>query len=322
MEKQLLLDAYESMKLIRTFDMTLHQHTESRDHVLMGIQHSHAGAEAWVTAVMKNLKLRDYIASTYRNHAHSLARGVKPRELAAELCGKKTGVCGGMSGSMHAVDQNLNMIAGFGIIAAGLPAAGGTAFASNYRGTDEVSAVFFGDGAIPQGAFHESLNLASLWKLPVLYCNDNNGYAMSTSSANNLVHKSTTEYAKAYNIPSVSVDGMDFFESYEAVKKGVDYIRSGNGPYFIEFVNYRFHGQWEGDPQLYKPKEEVEEHWKNEPIGKFEKHVLEEKWLTEEDLKKVSQKVDQIVIEAFEFAKNSDLPDMNEIFTHVYADKY
>ncbi len=229
MDSTFLLSNYGKMREIRSFGVTVQEYA-ARNHLLMGIIQGHIGCEAYAVGVTSQLRDDDYIASTYRNHAHSIARGVDLNALAAEICGKAPGVCKAKGGNMHAVDQDLNMIAGFGIIGAGLPAACGTAFASKYKETDQVSTVFFGDGAIPQGAFHESMNIASVFKLPVLFINDNNGYAMSTSADYNLAHKSTVAYADAYKISAKKVCGMTFFDVYDAVKEALEHIRSGKGP--------------------------------------------------------------------------------------------
>lgn len=322
MNKKDLLKAYKTMKTIREYELEVEDAVANKRGPFMGLMHTHHGSEAWVTAVMMNLTLDDYVSSTYRNHSHSIARGIDLGKFTAEISGKITGVCRGMAGNMHAVDQDLNMIAGFGIIGAGLPSACGAAFASKYRNEDNVSAVFFGDGAIPQGATHESMNLASVMHLPVLLCNDNNHYAMSTSSKNNLAHESTCEYAKAYNIPSKKVFGMDFFECYEVVQEAVKYIRETKGPFFIEFDNYRYGGQWVGDPQNYKPKDEVEYYNSHDPLTKFVAKVIEEKLLTQEELTVIDNQVKQEIKDALQFAFDSDLPEISDMYVNTYADKY
>lgn len=322
MNKEMLLKAYKTMKTIREYELEVEDAVSKKRGPFMGLMHTHHGAEAWVTAVMMNLTLDDYVSSTYRNHAHSIARGIDLKTFTAEISGKITGVCRGMAGNMHAVDQNLNMIAGFGIIGAGLPSACGAAFASKYKKENRVSAVFFGDGAIPQGATHESMNIASLMKLPVLFCNDNNHYAMSTASKNNLVHESTVEYAKAYNIPAKKVFGMNFFECYNVVKEAIEFIKEGNGPFFIEFDNYRYGGQWVGDPQNYKPKEEVEYYWSQDPLKLFVDEVLEKKYLTKDDILRIDKEVKKEIEEALKFAFESEEPDLSEMLVNVYADNY
>ncbi len=322
MDKNFLKTAYHKIKMIRMFEDYVEKSAAEGTGPLMGLLHTHSGAEAWVSAVMLNLEPKDYVLSTYRNHAHSIARGINMGEFVAEISGKITGTCRGMAGNMHAVDQNLNMVAGFGIIGAGLPSACGTALASKMNKTDEVSAVFFGDGAIPQGATHESFNMAGVKKLPVLFCNDNNHIAMSTDPSNNLCDTTTANYMKAYNIPAVTVDGMDFFASYEATKKAVEYIRQGNGPYFIEFDNARYGGQWVGDPVNYKSAEQKEAELAKDPVKRFEKEVVEKGLLSEQELKEIEKAIEKEIEEAVKFAEESPLPQISDMYVNIYADSY
>lgn len=322
MEKQILKEAYHKIALIREFEDYVEKSHEKRTGPLMGLLHTHSGAESWVTAVMLNLTEKDYVLSTYRNHAHSIARGIDMGKFAAEISGKITGVCRGMAGNMHAVDQDLNMVAGFGIIGAGLPSACGCGLATKMSGGDEVSAVFFGDGAMAQGATLESLNMASVMKLPVLFCNDNNHIAMSTNSKNNLVDTKTAEYMKGFNIPAITVDGMDFFASYEAVKVAVEHIRAGKGPYFIEFDNARYGGQWVGDTVNYKSPEQKQAEFDRDPIVKFVNDVLEQELLTQAELDEIKVAVEQEVVDAIKFADESPLPSISDMFTNIYADQY
>ena len=322
MDKKILLEAYHKIKLIRVFEDYVEESRENRTGPLMGLLHTASGSEAWVTALMQNLEPKDYVLSTYRNHSHSIARGIDMGKFVAEISGKVTGVCRGMAGNMHVVDQNLNMVAGFGIIAAGMPSACGTALASKMNKTDEVSAVFFGDGAMAQGAAHESFNMASIKKLPVLFCNDNNHIAMSTDPKNNLTHTKTAEYMSAYDIPAVTVDGMDYFASFEAVKTAVEYIRAGKGPYFIEFDNARFGGQWVGDPVCYKSDEQKSAEFARDPVARFEKDVVEKGLVTKEELEEIATQVQKEVSAAITFAEESPLPDESVMFENIYADKY
>ncbi len=321
MEKEYLLEAYRRMQNIRQFELTVHDYAQ-RKYRVMGLMHSAMGAEAYSVAASLNMKEQDYMATTYRNHAHTIAKDIDLNALAAELCGKAAGVCGGMGGNMHAVDQDINIIAGFGIIGAGLPSSIGTAFASKYNKDGGLTVTYFGDGAIGQGAFHETMNLASLWKLPVLFLNDNNKYAMSTASDYNMLHESTTGYAKAYKMKTLSVDGLNFFEVDKAVKEAMEYIRAGNGPVFLECRAYRYHGQYEGDPQLYKPKKEVEYYESKDPIKQFKEHCLKENLLTIEELNKIEDTAIKSVEDAFDYAEKCELPELKEIYTNVYSDKY
>ena len=322
MNKKDVLKAYKTMKTIREYELEVEDAIKHKRGPFMGMMHTHMGSEAWVTAVMMNLNAEDYVSSTYRNHSHSIARGVDLGKLTAEISGRATGVCGGLAGNMHAVDQDLNMIAGFGIIGAGLPSANGAALASKYRGENNVSAVFFGDGALPQGVTHESLNLASLMKLPVLFCNDMNHYAMSTNSRNNLVHESTCEYAKAYKIPAKKVFGMSFFECYNVVQEAIESIKNGNGPFFIEFDNYRYSGQWVGDVQNYKPAEEVAYYKSLDPLKLFTEKVLKDGLMTQLELDTIDKEVNQEIQDALQFAFDSEFPTLQDMFKNTYADDY
>lgn len=322
LDKGTLLKAYEKMSRIRQFDTWIHENHRNPDSPLMGLMHSHVGEEGYSVAVISQLRDDDYLSTTYRNHAHTIARNMSLKSLAAEISGKVTGCCKGRAGNMHAVDQNLNIIAGFGIIGAGLPATVGTALASKYRGTDQISVAFFGDGAVPQGTFHESMNLAKIFDLPVLFVNNNNHYAMSTPAKNNLVDGSSISYAQGYKMECVSVDGMDFFTAYDAAKNAIEYVRSGKGPYFIEYDCYRFHGQWEGDQQLYKCETQKSAYWERDPIKLFKHKSIKKGLLTESELLQVEQSVAQQVEEAIEFARNSEMPTMADILTDIYADEY
>lgn len=321
MEKIILEDAYLRMKRIREFDLLVHDFSAQKE-LVMGIMHSHIGAEAYSAGVLMNLCPEDYVSTTYRCHAHAIARGIDLGKMAAEFCGRKTGVCGGMAGNMHCTDQDINIIAAFGIIGAGLPAACGAAFAEKYKKTDHLSCVFFGDGGVPQGAFHESMNIAAVWKLPVLFVNDNNRYAMSTCSSNNLVDEHTVTYARAYKMPAVTVDGMNFFEVYDAAQRAVEHIRAGKGPYYLECMAYRYHGQFEGDEQHYKIAGEPEYYWTKDPVAHFERTVLQLGWMTEGELEKLEEQVEREVAAAFQYASESPFPDKEDMFTHVYADSY
>lgn len=322
MDKQFLMTAFERMCRIRKFDMWMHENRKKPDSPLMGLMHSQIGEEAYSAAVICQLRDDDYLSTTYRNHAHSIARNISMKSLAAEVCGKKEGCCHGRAGNMHAIDQNLNIIAGFGIIGAGLPATVGTALASQYKGTDQISVAFFGDGAVPQGAFHESMNLAKRFNLPVLFVNNNNHYAMSTPAENNIVDGSSISYPDAYKMEKDSADGMDFFAAYEAAKKGIEYVRSGKGPYFIEFDCYRYHGQWEGDEQAYKPEEQVKAYWDRDPIKQFRKKAIEKGLLTSDELDTIENDVEKQIDNAFEYAKGCNMPTEEDIMTDIYASKY
>ncbi|QUI25284.1 thiamine pyrophosphate-dependent dehydrogenase E1 component subunit alpha [Vallitalea pronyensis] len=325
MKKQELITAYKRMNRIRKFGEYVHESTTNKRSIetpFVGIMHIQTGEEGYSCALIPQLRDDDYLSTTYRNHAHTLARGMDLKGLAAEVCGRVTGVCKGRAGNMHAVDQNLNFIAGFGIIGAGLPSTCGTALASKIKETDQISVAFFGDGAMAQGAVHESLNIASVFKLPVLFVNNNNHYAMSTPSKNNLATESTINYAKGYAMKTYHCDGMDFFESYDVAKEAIDYVRSGFGPCFIEYDCYRYGGQFEGDPQDYKLQEEVDYYMAKDPLKRFREGAIERGLLTAEELDSIEKLVDQEVEEAMAFALNSEKVGPEDIVRDTYADVY
>ncbi len=325
MKKDFLILAYQNMNRIRKFGEYVHDTVMNKSiekSPFPGIMHIQTGEEGYSCALIQQLRDDDYISTTYRNHAHTLARGMELKGLAAEVCGKTTGVCKGRAGNMHAVDQNLNFIAGFGIIGAGLPATCGTALASKYKGTDQISVAFFGDGAMGQGAVHESLNFAAVNNLPVLFVNNNNQYAMSTPSKNNLATDSTVNYAKGYGIEGIHCDGMDFFKAFEAAKKGIEYVRSGKGPFFIEYDCYRYGGQFEGDVQAYKLQDEIDAYSDRDPLKLFREEAISRNLLTAEELKAIEDDIDLEVQEAMEFAFNSPDLELSDITADTYADQY
>ncbi len=323
MNKEIAISAYKKMSLIREFELYIEESLSSKsESPLMGLMHTQMGEEAYSAAVIMQLKDTDYLATTYRNHAHTIARDINLPKLVAEICGKETGVCKGRAGNMHAVDVDLNILAGFGIIGAGIPPAVGAAFTSKYKNRDDISVAFFGDGAVTQGAFHESMNLASVLELPVLFVNNNNKYAMSTPSKYNLTSESTVNYAKAYNMPAVSVDGMDFFATYEEVKKAIEYIRTNKKPYYIECTCFRFSGQWVGDTQNYKLEEETNYYKTIDPITVFVKKSVDSGLLTQNDIDEINANSKAQVQEAFAYAVTCDMPDFSDITADTYADIY
>lgn len=319
MDKQYLIDAYTTMCRIRQFD-TYIETVENKK--LVGFLHSHCGEEAYSTAVISQLRAQDHLSTTYRNHAHSIPRGVTLASIAAELYGKVGGVCKGRAGNMHIADPDLNMVGAFGIIGAGVPATVGAAFAEKYKGTDNISVAFFGDGALPQGAVHESMNLASVMQIPVLFVNNNNHYAMSTPAENNLATDTTTNYAKAYGMHAVQCDGMDFFAAYECAQKVIEYIRTTGKPAFIEYDCFRYDGQWVGDTQDYKDKDVVAAYRQRDPMVQFKTKCLEQGYLSQAELENIEKQVSEEVVAALAFADQSDFPDMSDIFNDIYADVY
>jgi pyruvate dehydrogenase E1 component alpha subunit len=269
--------------------------------------------------VCAHLTDRDFITSTHRGHGHCIAKGVDVKPMMAEIYGKATGACKGKGGSMHIADVEKGMLGANGIVGAGGPLACGSGLMAKTLGTDQVTVCFFGDGAAEQGTMHESMNLASIWKLPVVFVCENNGYAESTPWGYHCAAKDISDRAVAYDMPGATVDGTDFFAVYEAAAEGIGMARRGEGPSLIEARGFRYYGHFQGDATLYFTEEEKARNRANDPIDKFRKAVLDRKLLTEEELAEIDAKTRAAVEAAVEFAVESPLPDPAEVTTDVYV---
>jgi pyruvate dehydrogenase E1 component alpha subunit len=315
--KKELLWAYERMKTIRTFeDRTAELFGEGK---LPGFVHLYAGEEAIAVGVCSHLTDQDFITSTHRGHGHCIAKGVDVKPMMAELYGKATGACKGKGGSMHIADVEKGMLGANGIVGAGGPLACGSGLTAKTLGTDQVSICFFGDGAAEQGTMHESMNLAAIWKLPVVFLCENNGYAETTPWGYHCAAKDISDRAVAYDIPGATVDGTDFFAVFEAAAEAIGRARRGEGPSLIEARGFRYYGHFQGDSMLYFTEEEVARNRANDPIDKFRKRVLDRKLLTEEELAEIDAKVQAAIDEAVKFAEESPMPDTAEVTTDVYV---
>lgn len=314
---QELLKLYEQMVLSREFEESCaEQYTKGH---ITGFLHLYSGQEAVAVGATAGLHGEDYILSAYREHAQAIVRGAEPRRVMAELFGKSTGLCKGKGGSMHLFAPSLNFMGGYAIVGGQFPISVGLAFAAKYRGEDRIAACFFGDGAVNQGTFHESLNWARLWELPVLFICENNFYGIGTevhrSSALSSIHKRTC----GYDIPSEKVDGMDVIAVYKAVKYAAEKVRETSRPYFIEAVTYRFRGHSMADPAKYRSAAEHEVWKARDPIPGFAKRLLEEGIATGEQLEEVTAKVRAVVQEAVQFAEESPWPEDEEVFNDIYV---
>lgn len=284
-----------------------------------GYAHTYAGEEAVACGVIPLLTSSDWITSTYRNHGHSIARGVSLASIASEIYGRADGVCRGKGGSMHAVDQSLRMIGGMGIVAGGLPIAAGAAFASAMQGRPDVAVAFFGDGAVHQGAWHEALDFAGMFKAPVIFVCENNLYAETTSVDYHLRTSSVAEMAVPYGIASATVDGMDVLAVRAVAAEAIDRARAGAGPFLLEAMTYRYGGQYEGDTQTYKPPAEVAYWRERDPIAAFREKLLAESIVDRSRLDLIDAQVQIEVDEAFEHAIAAAWPDPSELLTDVYT---
>jgi len=309
---------FENMLLQRRFEEKAGQLYGQQK--IRGFCHLYIGQEACSSGAASALTKGDKYITAYRDHGIPLALGTSANAIMAELYGKKTGTTKGKGGSMHIFDKEVGFVGGHGIVGAQIPLGAGIAFAEKYNKTGKVCICYFGDGAIRQGAFHEALNMAMTWKLPVIFVVENNGYAMGTSVARSSNVTELYTLGEAYDIPSEPVDGMSVEAIHEAVARAAERARKGDGPTFLEFRTYRYRGHSMSDPQKYRSKEEVEEYKHRDPIEQIRAVILENKLATEEDLDGIDKKVKEIVAESVQFAEDSDFPDASEAYTDVYVE--
>lgn len=306
------------MLLIRRFEEKVESlYQQGRIH---GTMHLCIGQEATAVGACFPLTKEDKITSTHRGHGHSIAKGTGVKGMMAELLGKETGYCKGKGGSMHIADLDVGNLGANGIVAAGLPIATGAALASKMKNLGYVVVSFFGDGATNEGAFHEALNLASIWKLPVIFFCENNLYGMSGSIKEMVNIKHLSERAKAYGIPGVTIDGNDVIKVAETTAEAVERARRGEGPTLIEAETYRWRGHSRSDARKYRTREE-EKYWRNEkdPIRLFKNRLLEEKILTEETYDEMEKKVQDEIEVAVTFAEKSKEPSLDSLTEDIYA---
>jgi pyruvate dehydrogenase E1 component alpha subunit len=311
------LAAYRDMLTIRRFEEKAGQMYGMG--LIGGFCHLYIGQEAVVVGMQMTLKPGDQVITGYRDHGHMLACGMDPKGVMAELTGRSHGYSRGKGGSMHMFSVEKGFYGGHGIVGAQVPLGTGLAFANRYRSTDGVSITYFGDGAANQGQVYESFNMAELWKLPVVYVIENNRYAMGTSSTRSSAETNLSRRGLSFKIPGEQVDGMDVRAVKAAGEKAVAWCRSGNGPYILEMLTYRYRGHSMSDPAKYRTREEVEKvRTTHDPIDMVRHRILDKKWLKEDELKKVDAQVRDRINEAAEFATQDPEPDTSELFTDVY----
>ena len=313
-----LLQVYQTMRTIREFEERVHVEFSRGD--IPGFVHLYAGEEASAAGIMTHLRQDDHIASTHRGHGHCIAKGVDVKGMMAEIFGKKSGVCGGKGGSMHIADLDKGMMGANGILGAGAPLACGAALAAKYRDNGNIAISFVGDGASNQGTFLESLNLASIWNLPVVFVVENNGYAESTSVDWAVACDSYVDRASGFGMPGVTVDGTDFFAVYEAAGEVIRRAREGGGPSLLECKMIRFFGHFEGDAQTYRASGEVDDIRANHDCLKsFSKTVTASGVLSQADLEACDTDVLSLIEEAVSTAKAAELPTEADLLTDVYV---
>ncbi len=319
LEKEKLLEMYEKMVRIRKFEVKVDElHLEGK---LPGLKHLYIGEEAVAVGIISALREDDYIASTHRGHGHCIAKGSDIKKMMAELYGKKTGYCKGKGGSMHISDIDIGILGANGIVGANIPIAGGAALSIKLRGSDGVAVSFFGDGGANEGIFHEGINLASAWKLPVIFVCENNQYAISTHQSRVSAISNMGDRASSYGIPGFIVDGMDVLAIRQAASKAVKWAREGKGPILIECKTYRFKGHYvgEGSRELsYRAEEELEEWKKRCPIEKFTSELIAKNILTRSLVRKINDKIDGEIEEAVKFAEESPYPDPQEALDDLF----
>jgi pyruvate dehydrogenase E1 component alpha subunit len=316
--KELLEKFYYTMVKIRKFEETVEKYF--LDGQIPGFVHLYIGEEAIATGVCASLKNDDYIQSTHRGHGHTIAKGADINRAMAEIFGKKTGFCRGKGGSMHIADFSVGMLGANGVVGGGFNIATGAALAIKKQKRDNVSVVFFGDGASNRGTFHEALNMASVWKLPIIFVCENNEWASTTPYRTTTSVEDISKRAAGYSMESKIVDGNDVFDVYEGFKEALAHVKAGNGPFFLEAKTYRIKGHFVGDPELYRTKEEVQKVYdENNPITRFENKVLKENLLSETELKEISSKAETEIKEALKFAQDSEFPEPSEMYDDLYV---
>ncbi len=309
---------FESMLLMRKFEEKAGQLYGMQK--IRGFCHLYIGQEACASGAISALRRGDKYITAYRDHAHPLALGTSPNAIMAELYGKETGVSKGKGGSMHIFDKENHFFGGHGIVGAQIPLGAGIGFAEKYNKTGNLCICYMGDGAVRQGAFHEALNLAMIWKIPVIFVIENNGYAMGTSvQRTSNVHELYT-LGEAYDMPAEPVDAMNVEAVHDSVSRAAERARAGEGPTLLEFRTYRYKGHSMSDPQKYRTKEEVEQYKQRDPLEQVRQTILNNKIATEKELEAIEQKVLGQVEESVKFAEESKYPDPSEAMKDIYAE--
>jgi pyruvate dehydrogenase E1 component alpha subunit len=318
MKKEQLLDLYYQMVLIRRVEergAELYQAGK-----IGGFMHLYIGQEAVSTGLIAAREPRDRVITAYRDHGVALNCGISANEVMAELLGKATGMSKGKGGSMHMADVSKNMWGGHAIVGGHLPVAAGFAIGDQYAKNDNVTICMFGDGATNIGYFHEALNLAKTWGLRVLWVCENNQYGMGTSVERASAVDDIRQKAEGYRMKNAEVNGMDVMAVYEAAKEAMDFVRKEGQPYFLEVDTYRFRGHSMGDPERYRKSEEVKKWQENDPIGIFNKYLLDKKVASRKALDEIEARVEEEVVKAVEFAEASPEPAMEDLYADIYAD--
>jgi pyruvate dehydrogenase E1 component alpha subunit len=313
--RERLVEMYRKMFLIRSFEQRCEQMYQQRK--IGGFLHLYMGQEALGVGMLGAMRPDDYVVTSYRDHGLALALGISAKACMAELFGKATGMSHGMGGSMHFFSKEKNLLGGHGIVGGQVPVGTGAAFSAKYRGTDQISLIFLGDGSVAQGTFHESLNMASLWSLPAIYIIENNQYGMGTAVSRAVSVHDMTLKAPGYGMEGITVDGMNLLDCYAVMQDAVAQRRKTPSPLLIEAKTYRYRGHSISDPATYRKKEEVEHYHNVDPLGHVKRLLAETGWLDEEGAKDLEKAARQEVIESVEFADQSPEPDLADLEKNV-----
>ena len=317
LDQETLVKIYHQMLLCRRFEEKAAEVYSAGK--IGGFCHLYIGQEAVAIGAISAIRKDDYVLTSYREHAHAIAKGMSPESVMAELYGKATGCSKGKGGSMHMFDKECGFLGGHAIVGGQIPLATGVAFGSKYKGTDQVTLCFFGEAAVNQGAFHESLNLAQLWRVPCIYICENNRYGMGTALERAMSSHDISQKAIAYDIAAEFVDGMDVLAVREATLRAVERARRDYLPTLLEVRTYRFMGHSMSDPGNYRTRAEIEQHQERDPIKLFSISLKEEGVLSDADFQKMEADVKKQIEESVRFAEESPLPDPAELYTDVYA---
>lgn len=317
LNKEILGDMYYRMHQARFFEQKV-QWMFSRG-MIHGTTHLAMGQEASGVASCMALEKGDLLSSTHRGHAHAIGFGLDVKRMMAEIMGKATGYCKGKGGSMHIADLNSGSIGANGCVSGGFPISCGAALTQKYKKTDKIVLCFGGDGSTNEGNFHEALNLASIWKLPVLFIIENNFYGLSTPIEKHMNISDISKRAESYGIPGMTIDGNNAIEVYNSTCKAADYVRSGEGPFLLVTETYRYNGHSKSDPQVYRTREEINEWREYDPIDNLKYYLLENNMIEGKLLDQLQEQARQSIEDAVEFAVNSSEPDVMSVLDDVYA---
>ncbi len=311
-----LLAIYRTMVRIRLFETKVGELFAANQ--IPGFVHLSIGQEGSSVGACSALRPDDYITSTHRGHGHMIAKGADIRRMMAELFGKRDGCCKGKGGSMHIADFGIGVLGANGVVAGGFPIAVGAGLSAKLRGTDQVTLCFFGDGASNRGPFHEALNMASIWKLPVIFMCENNQYASTTSASYSLSVTEVSTRAAGYGMPGLTVPGSDVLKVFSSVTKAVKRARKGEGPSLVEAKTYRYKGHFEGDPQRYRSSEEVEKAKENDPLDRFKNYLSQKGFISTRKERALAKEIEKEIEEAVSFAETSPFPDPEEALEDLY----